>query len=186
MEDTQIVDMYLNRNEDAIKETSEKYGYKLVALSNSIVNNFETAKECENDTYMQAWNLIPPHEPRDYLYIFLARIVRHISLSCCRKNNALKRKSFIAELSTEMEQCIPSPDNVECKIDEILLGEAINLFLSKLNQDKRKIFVRRYWYLESIEDISLRFGISTGKVKTTLFRCRKKLREYLEKEGFIL
>ncbi len=186
MEDNQIVDMYLNRDEDAIVYTAEKYGHKLMALSNSIVKNLQTAEECENDTYMQAWKLIPPHEPKDYLYAFLAKIVRHISLSCCRRSNSLKRKAFVSELSTEMEQCISAPDDVECRIDEILLGEAINAFLSRLNSDKRKIFVRRYWYLDSIEDISMRFGISNSKVKSTLFRGRKQLREYLEKEGYSL
>ena len=186
MEDTQIVDMYIKRNEEAIGFTSEKYGKKLLSLSESIVKNLHTAEECENDTYMQAWKLIPPHEPRDYLYAFLARIIRHISLSCCRKNNSLKRKAFVYELSTEMEQCISAPDDVECRIDEILLGEAINTFLSGLDSYKRKIFVRRYWYLDSIEDISLKFGISNSKVKSTLFRCRKQLREYLKKEGYSL
>lgn len=186
MEDNRIVELYLMRDETAIKQTTEKYGSRLRSLSYVIVNDKQTAEECENDTYMEAWNTIPPHEPRNYLYAFLARISRNISLNCCRNRNRLKRRAFICELSTEMEQCIPSPDDVECRIDDIALGNAINGFLAKLDEEKRNIFVRRYWYLDSVAAISKRFVLSESKVKTTLFRCRNGLREYLEKEGYTL
>ena len=127
---------------------------------------------------------IPPHEPRSYLYAFLARIIRHLSLNCCRDRSRLKRSAFICELSAEMEQCIPAPDDVQCRIEDKVFADAINEFLSRLDEEKRNIFVRRYWYLDSIASISERFALSQSKIKTTLFRCRNELREYLEKEGY--
>ncbi len=186
MEDKKIVELYLRRDETAIRHTSEKFGNRLRFLAYGIVNDRQTAEECENDTYMEAWNSIPPHEPKGYFYAFLARITRHISLNCCRERSRLKRSAFICELSAEMEQCIPSPDDVECRIDDMALSEAINGFLGKLSKEKRNIFMRRYWYLDSIADISKRFALSESKVKTMLFRSRKQLREYLEKEGYTL
>ena len=186
MEDNEIVELYMLRNETAIKHTSEKYGIRLRSLANSIVNDVQTAEECENDTYMEAWNTIPPHEPRNYLYAFLARIIRHISLDICRSRNRLKRSAFVCELSAEMEECIPAPDDVECRIDDMALREAINGFLSTLDEEKRNIFIRRYWYLDSVASISKRFVLSESKVKTMLFRCRNELRKYLEKEGYTI
>lgn len=186
MNDDRIIELYLMRDEEAIKLTAEKYGSRLRSLAYGIVNNRQTAEECENDTYLKAWNAIPPHEPRGYLYAFLARITRHVSLNCCRARDQLKRSAFICELSAEMEQCIPSPDDSECLMDDAALRNAINGFLGKLKEEKRNIFVRRYWYLDSVADISKRFDLSESKVKTTLFRCRRELRDYLEKEGYTL
>ena len=186
MNDDRIIELYLMRDEEAIKLTAEKYGSRLRSLAYGIVNNRQTAEECENDTYLKAWNAIPPHEPRGYLYAFLARITRHVSLNCCRARDQLKRSAFICELSAEMEQCIPSPDDSECLMDDAALRNAINGFLGKLSEEKRNIFVRRYWYLDSVADISKRFDLSESKVKTTLFRCRRELRDYLEKEGYTL
>ena len=186
LDDNRIVELYLRRDETAIKQTTEKFGSRLRSLAYGIVGDPQTAEECENDTYMEAWNTIPPHEPRSYLYAFLARITRHISLNCCRDRSRLKRSAFICELSAEMEQCIPAPDDAECRIDNVALSDAINGFLSKLDEEKRNIFVRRYWYLDSVAAISKRFTLSESKVKTTLFRCRTGLREYLEKEGYSL
>lgn len=184
MDDGIIIELFFERDETAIRHTSDKYGNRLRSLSHSIVKDKQTAEECENDTYMEAWNTIPPHEPRSYLYAFLARIIRHISLNCCRDRSRLKRSAFICELSAEMEQCIPAPDDVQCRIDDIAFASAINEFLSQMDGEKRNIFVRRYWYLDSIADISERFALSQSKIKTTLFRCRNGLREYLEKEGY--
>ena len=186
LDDNKIVEMYLVRDEDAIKQTKEKYGKRLWSLSYGIVCDFQTAEECENDAYMEAWSTIPPHEPKSYFYAFLARIVRHISLNCCRNRDRLKRSAFICELNAEMEQCIPSPDDLECRLNDMVLREAINSFLQTLDDEKRNIFVRRYWFLDSIASISKRFNCSESKVKTTLFRCRNQLREHLETEGYIL
>ena len=186
MDDAGIVELYLLRNEDAIGQTSTKYGSRLRALSLGIVLDQETAEECENDTYLEAWNSIPPHEPRSYLYAFLARITRHISLNCCRDRSRLKRSAYIVELSTEMEECIPAPNDLDCRMDDLALSEAINGFLRSLDKEKRNIFVRRYWNLDTISDISIRFAVSESKVKTTLVRCRRDLRQWLEKEGYTL
>jgi len=184
MDDNGIVELYLLRDETAIRQTSDKFGNRLRALAYGIVNDHQAAEECESDTYMEAWNTIPPHEPRDYMYAYLARITRHISLDLCRKRNRLKRSAFICELSTEMEECIPAPDDIQCRVDEIVLKEAVNGFLKGLDEEKRNIFLRRYWYLDSIASISKRFSLSESKVKTMLFRCRRQLREYLDKEGY--
>ncbi len=184
MDDNKIVELYLERDENAISETRDKYSTRLCALSYNIVNDIHTTEECENDTYMQAWKSIPPHEPRDYLYAFLARIIRHISLNRCRDNNRLKRSAFICELSNELEQCIPSTNNIDNFIDDLVFGEIINSFLTTIGEEKRNIFLRRYWYFDSIADISKRFGITKSKVKTTLFRIRNELRQHLEKEGY--
>ena len=186
MEDEKIVELYFERNESAIERTSEKFGKRLRAVSNGILKDIETAEECENDTYLEAWNIIPPNEPKTYFYAFLARIIRNISLNCCRKKNALKRNAFVCELSAEMEECIPSPDDMDCRIDDMVFAEIINKFLSELDAEKRKIFVRRYWYMDSVTEISEKLLLSESKVKTSLFRTRKKLREFLEKEGYAL
>lgn len=115
-----------------------------------------------------------------------ARITRHIALNCCRSRNRLKRSALFCELSFEMEQCIPSPSNAECRLESRLFSEAVNGFLETLSEEKRNIFLRRYWYFDSITDISIRFSLSQSKVKTTLCRTRKQLQKYLEKEGYIL
>lgn len=183
MDDSQIVTLYLQRDEIAIEKTAEKFGGRLRALAQGIVEDLQTAQECENDTYLAAWNAIPPHEPRTYLYPFLARITRHVALNCCRDRSRLKRSAHICQLSAEMEQCIPAAYS---PIDDMFLGDAINRFLGALSQENRIIFLRRYWYLDSIATISQRLTISQNKVKTVLFRCRKQLREQLEKEGYTL
>lgn len=186
MEDEKIVEQFLARNEDAIKMTSDKYGKRLRMLSMGIVQDLSTAEECENDTYMEAWQSIPPHEPREYLYAFLARITRHISLNCCRMRDSLKRKAFICELTDELEQCIPSDSSVEERLDEIVLKDRLNSFIGGLSAEKRNIFLRRYWYLDSITTIAKRYGMSESKIKTMLYRIRKELYRVLEKEGYML
>lgn len=186
LDDIKIVELYLKRDEEAIKLTSDKYGARLKKLAYRIVNDIQTAQECENDTYLQAWKSIPPNEPRDYFYPFLARITRHISFNCCREKNALKRNAHICELSREMEECLPDSEDVENTINEMLLKETINGFLSTLKEEKRNIFLRRYWFMDSIEEISNRYEISKSKVKIILFRIRKHLRKYLEKEDYMI
>lgn len=186
MDDEKIVKLYLHKDETAIQRTQMKYGQRLKALSMSIVDDWQIAEECENDTYMEAWNLIPPHEPKSYLYAFLARITRHLSLNYCRERNRLKRSAFINELSAEMEQCIPGANDMECHLDNWVLQQAINGFLGTLSEEKRNIFLRRYWYLDSVATISKRYALSQSKVKTMLFRMRNQLRKYFEQGGYDL
>ena len=184
MEDEKIVALYLLRDETAITLTAEKFGGRLRSLAYGITNDRQASEECENDTYMEAWNRIPPHEPRQYLYAFLARITRHIALNYCRNHSRLKRSALLCELSAEMEDCIPAPDDIECRMDDIAFGEAINGFLRMLSHEKRNIFLRRYWYMDSVAEIASRFDLTESKVKTTLHRCRNELRKYLIKEGY--
>ena len=186
MEDTKIVDLFLGRDEKAIDMVSEKYGSRLRAISCRITADYTVSEECENDTYLEAWNRIPPNEPRAYLFQFLAKIIRNISINRCVEWRRLKRSAFISELTDEMEQCIPGQANVESQLEGKLLGEAISNFLYSQPKEKRIIFMHRYYYLDSISAIAKRFGYSESKVKTMLFRMRGNLREYLIKEGYIL
>jgi len=186
MEDSRIVDAYLARDESAIRHSAEKYGARLRALAYSILEDRLSAEECENDTYLQAWGAIPPHEPRDYLYAFLARITRHLSLDFCRRRSRLKRSAYVTSLGLELEDCIPDPNDLDCRLDELALKEALDAFLGSLSPQKRAIFLRRYWYLDSISAIAQRFGCGESQVKVSLHRCRRQLRAYLEKEGLSL
>lgn len=186
MKDDRIVEAYLARNEAAILETQDKYGRCLRNLSYQITADRFTAEECENDTYLQAWNSIPPHEPKTYLFAFLARITRHLSLNCCRNRNRLKRQAFLYEFSAEIEQCIPAPDDTSCRLDDIAFAEMINRFLGTLNAKKRNVFLRRYWYFDTIPAIAERYQMGQSAVKTMLLRTRRQLHDFLEQEGYHL
>lgn len=185
MEDEKIVELYRTRNEHAIEETAAKYGRRLRDISYGITEDRMTAEECENDAYLEAWNSIPPHNPVDYLYAYLARIVRHLSLDACRRRNRLKRNAHITELTAEMAECIPSPEDASSRLEAWELGEAISRYLRTLNEEKQAVFLRRYWYLDSVESIAQRLGISRSKVKMTLLRCRNGLKQYLKMEGYL-
>lgn len=186
MEDRAIVSLYLQRDEGAIAATQEQYGKRLRTLSYRIVGDLPTAEECENDTYYQAWHTIPPHTPYDYLFAFLGRITRHLSLNCCRERSALKRQGFVTALGDELTEAIPAPDDAACRLEEQELKAAINGFLSTLSKEQRTIFLRRYWYMEDIATIAWRYHFTKSKVKTSLHRTREKLRDYLVKEGYEL
>ncbi len=185
-EDKDIVKMFLARNENAIAESRKKYGSKLQRISFNITADRSAAEEVENDTYFTAWNSIPPKEPYTYFYAFLARIARNISLSLCRGRSRLKRSAHIVELSEEMEQCIPSNEDIADRLDGDILAEKISDFLMTKSEEKRGVFMRRYWFLDSVESISKRFGLKESNVKTILFRLRNELKDYLEREGYDL
>ncbi|MBQ4613237.1 MAG: RNA polymerase sigma factor [Clostridia bacterium] len=186
MEDGKIVDLYFERDETAITHTADKYGRSLRSLALGITEDMRTAEECENDTYFKAWNAIPPHDPSEYLFAFLARITRNLALGRLRADSRKKRSAHIAQLSAELEQCIPAPDDTPCRVDERLLREALNRFLGSLSEQKRCVFVRRYWFADSVTAIAARYSISQSKVKSMLWRCRNELRQYLVKEGYDL
>ncbi len=186
MEDAKIVQLYLERDETAIRHTAVKYGSRLRSLSFSITSDDLTSEECENDTYLETWNRIPPNEPKTYFYAFLARITRHISIDRCRERTSLKRNGHIVELSEELEMCLPASNDVDSVVNAKILGEAISQFLFTLSQEKRVIFMRRYFYLDTVSEISRRLSLSKSKVKTSLFRIRNDLRDYLIKEGYTL
>ena len=184
LEDEEIVALYRDRDERAVARTAEKYGARLRSLASGITGDAQTAEECENDTYLEAWNTIPPQDPAGYLYAYLARIARHLALDACRRRNRLKRSAHIAELTAEMEECIPAPDDTAASFEAKELGEAIGRWLRTLGEEKRTVFMRRYWYLDPVETIARRYGFGKSKVKMILLRCRKELKEYLEKEGY--
>ncbi len=186
LNDETIVDLYLQKDEKAIFESSKKYGIKLKRISFNIVQNISDAEECENDTYLSAWNSIPPHSPKQYLFSFLAKIIRNLSINLYNKNRAQKRYANIVELTKEMEECIPSPNDEVCKITETELTESISKFLKTLAKEERAVFVTRYWYSEPIKEIANKFGISGSKVKSMLMRTRNKLKKYFESEGLEL
>lgn len=183
MNDEEIVRLYLKRDENAIRQSKAKYGQRILNISRNITSDAFTAEEVENDTYFRAWENIPPKEPYTYLFAFLARIARNLSLSVCRERGRLKRNAHIVELSEEMEECLPASGGVEETADVDMLIELINSFLFSKPEEKRNIFMRRYWFLDSVESIAKRYGLSESNVKTSLHRMRNELRAYLEKEG---
>ena len=184
MEDAEIVTLYLERNEAALTATAEKYGAALRRVAYGILGDAQAAEECENDTYLQAWNSIPPHEPKSYLFPFLGRITRHVAIDRCRKANAAKRQGAVAELTKEMEACLPAGGDPAEALDEKALAGAINAFLATLSETQRGVFLRRYWFFDPIGDIAARYGMTKSGVKTMLFRLRERLREHLRKEGY--
>lgn len=186
MEDEKIIDLYMARNEDAIRHTCEKYGSRLSHISLRITEDIQTSEECVNDTYLEAWKRIPPNEPRKYFFAFLSRIIRNISINRCIEKKRIKRTAYIVDLTAEMEQCIPNPNDVDSRMEGAELGRVISVFLRRLPKEKRLMFMQRYYYLDSVASIAKRFGCSDSKVKTTLFRIRNDLREYLIKEGYTI
>ena len=182
-EDRVLVEQYLARDEQAIAGTARKYGRALTVLSERITEDASDAEDCVNDTYLDAWNCIPPHRPYDYLYAFLARITRHLSLDRIRYRNRLRRDGTVVELSAELEACIPSPDNDPVSWGDDRFATVLNAFLASEKTLSRRIFLRRYWHMDSIEQIAARYGVTKGSVKSSLFRSRERLRAHLEKEG---
>lgn len=184
MDDTMIIDLYLARNEDASLQTEIKYGARLRRLSEKILCDAADAEEAVNDTLLTAWNCIPPHEPRDYFYRFLARIDRCASLNILKKRQRLT--SRVTALTDELAQCLPSRDTTEEIVDSGELVSVLEAFLGTLSPEARQMFMRRYWYADSIADIAVLFGCGESRVKTSLMRTRKKLREYLEANSWTI
>jgi len=184
MEDSRIVDMYWERDEAALKETATKYGRYLNSISFGILHDAEDAKECVNDTYNDAWESMPPHRPL-LLSTFLGKITRRISIDLLRKKHADKRGGGEMALALdELDECVQGSGNVEDEVVRKELVKKISELLQCLPETERKVFMRRYWYIDSVAEIAERFGFSESKVKSMLFRTRNKLREELQKEGY--
>ena len=181
MTDSQIIALFWDRNEDAIQETDAVYGRKLFTISDKILRSHHDAEESVSDTYMKAWESIPPQKP-NYFFAYLAKICRNFSLRRIEWNAAEKRNAEIVTLTTEMETCIPD-QSYERKLEGEELGRVLNRFLESLSLDSRLIFMRRYWYTDSIQEIAERYQMSQSKVKTQLHRTRNKLQLFLESEG---
>lgn len=184
MEDKEIIDLYLAREERAIQETDGKYGKYCFSIANNILESPEDSQECVSDTYLAAWNNIPPRLPA-VLATFLGKITRNISLNRWRNRSAYKRGGGQVTLALEeLEECLTTGESAEDKVMKKELLRSLNRFLGGLPDTERNIFVCRYWYLDSTEDIASRFGFSKSKVTSMLHRTRGKLRRHLEKEGF--
>lgn len=183
MEDSKIIDLYWDRDQNAIVRSQEKYGRYCSRIAGNILRSREDCEECVNDTWLRAWNAMPAERP-DILSAFLGAITRNLSLDRYRRNTSKKRGSGeITYIFDEMQDCIGG-NEIDGHLDAMVLTESINRFLEKMSQDNRIIFVRRYWYMDSIEEITKRYKLSESKVKSSLFRSRKKLHEHLLKEGF--
>lgn len=186
MDDKQIVDLYWARSENAISETSKKYGKYCHYIAGNILHNNEDSEECVNDTYLRAWEAMPPHRP-EKLSAFLGKIVRNLALDRYKQHTAKKRGDGQVPIALdELQDCIPASDSATEGIDDFILIDIFNRFLAGLPAEKRKIFVRRYWYLSPIKEIANDYSISESKVKVTLLRIRNDLRQVLEKEGVSL
>lgn len=183
MEDSKIIERYFQRDETAISDTKECYGERLRAVAFRILQNKQDAEECENDTYLKAWESIPPHRPR-YFFAYLAKICRNTALHILEKLNAEKRQAVMVELTAELSECLPDQKSTET-VSTRELGEIISTFLETISQENRIIFVRRYFLTESVSEIALALGVSQSKVKSSLFRTRNKLREALTKEELL-
>lgn len=185
MEDARIIDLFWARSENAIAETSTKYGKYCYTIAYNILANTEDAEESVNDTYLNAWNSMPPYRPVT-LSTFLGKITRRVSIDKWRGRTAEKRGSGeMVQVLDELSACVPSSQNVEHEIEATELAEEINHFLKSISRLERQVFTCRYWYLDSIADISRQFGFSEGKTKMMLFRTRKHLMKYLVKRGVV-
>ena len=183
MEDEHIVALYWDRSENAIAETASKYGKYCYSIAYNILADHNDAEESVNDTYLGAWNSMPPHKPA-ILSTFLGKITRRIAIKKWQKGHAAKRGGGeIAIAFDELEECIPAGQNVEQEMEAAELGKVIDKFVMLLPLTERNIFICRYWYLDAVSDICQQFGFSQSKVKSMLHRTRKKLQVYLKKEG---
>ena len=183
MDEKQIIDLYWFRSERAIEETAKKYGTFCHSIAYNILANHQDSEECVNDTYLQTWNAIPPRKPNK-LSAFLGKITRNLALKKYEKSTARKRGGGQVVLALEeLGECIPAPDAVERRLEDSVLAEKLNLFLGNLTAEQRKLFLRRYWKLDSIKEIAMDYGITESKVKMSLMRTRGKLKSFLEQEG---
>ena len=184
MEDRKILELYLTRSEQAIRETEAKYGGYCYSVAMNILENRQDAQECVSDTWFSAWNSIPPQSPR-VLATFLGSITRNLAIDRWRKLNARKRggKETVLALE-ELGECTASSD-MEAEIAQRELARILNDFLENLPETERHVFLCRYWYFDSAQDIALHFGFSSGKVRSMLHRTRKKLQSHLKREGLL-
>ena len=184
MDDQKIIHLYFARDQEAVQRTEDKYRKSLYRLSYGILRSYEDAEENANDTLMAAWQNIPPIKPES-LYAYLSCICRTLALKRLEKNHAKKRSAEIIALTQEMESCIPA-NRMTAEIDEEDLGGCLDRFLSGLDQEKRLLFLHRYWRMESIAEISAGFGWSESRVKSALYRIRKELKTFLKDKDFLL
>lgn len=185
MEDNQLLELLWKRDETVLDEMSSKYKNYCYSISYNIVRDSEDAAECVNDTWLGAWNSIPPNRPKQ-LKTYLGKITRNISIKRWDEKNTIKRGGGQVPLALEeLTECIPSNFSLEKTVQMTELVQMINQFLIALPKNEMKVFICRYWYLDSVKTIAEQFGFSQSKVKSMLFRTRKKMVQYLESRGVI-
>ena len=184
--DAEIIKLYWERDQQAIQLTAEKYEPYCSRIAQNILQDPGDAEECVNDTWLGAWNSMPPQKPQ-VLAAFLGKLTRNLAINRYRHNTAQKRGGGQAVMVLEeLGDLVSGADTVAQEIDRRELVSAINAFLSTLPAEKRSIFLRRYWYFESVADIAVKFGMNENQVSVLLYRLREKLRKHLEKGGFTL
>ncbi len=186
MEDKQIVDLYWERSEAAISESANKYGRYCHSIAYRILFDEQDSCECVNDTWLKAWDSMPPHRPA-LLSAFLGKITRNLAINRYHFERADKRGGGELPVALEeLQDCIPGTQSVESVADDLVLKDVIGRFLAQLSADDRRIFLQRYWYFCQIKEIAKDFGMTQSRVKMSLLRSREKLRAMLEKEGIWL
>ena len=184
MDDKNIIDLFYERSEQAVGELAKKYGKLVRHIAENILRDMDDAEECENDTYLACWNSIPPEYPLA-LTSYVCRIARNMAVSKYRSNTALKRNGHYDIALDELTECISVRASMEDEIQAKELGQAINGFLTDLRAEDRLIFVRRYWFSDSVSHIAKLVGTSENRISVRLFRIREKLRRFLKKEGLL-
>lgn len=185
MDDGQIISLYFERDEAAISETAAKYGKFCHSIALNILSVNVDAEECVNDTYLQAWNSIPPQRPNMFR-AWLGRVVRNLAINLWNKNHRQKRYAGLEQLFDELEDCIPSPGTLEQKIEEEELVSFLNTWLASLSQEDRVLFVRRYWNGETVKELAAAYRTTPGNMAKRMYKLRQQLRFRLEEEGYWL
>ena len=184
MNDEDIIELYWSRSENAISETDKKYRQSCMSVANNILNDISDSEECVNDTYLTAWNTIPPQRPK-YFPAFLFKIVKNTAITRFYYNHREKRRKEVSVSFDELDECVADASVTDDTVNLREIADAINEFLSGLSREKRVVFVRRYWYYDSISQIAQLCGISEEKTKSMLMRIRNKLKDFLQKRGLI-
>ena len=186
MEDSEIVALYWARDQQAISESADKYGTYCASIARNILESPEDAEECVSDTWFRAWNAMPPQRP-DILSAFFGRITRNLAFDRYRSRSAAKRGGReTALVLEELRDCVSGRDEAQQHLDYQELLADLNGFLRSLPKEKRRLFLRRYWYAEPIAEIAKDFGMRENHISVTLHRLRKQLRDYLQERGHTL
>ena len=185
MTDTEIINLFFERSEQAIDELAKKHGNAVARVARNILGNEQDTEECVNDTYLGAWNAIPPHRPSP-LRTFVCKIARNLATKKYHANTAVIRNSQYDLALDELEEYLADNSSVDEAYDAKELAEAINGFMATLNYSDRFLFTRRYWFSDPVQDIAKMAHSTTNSVTVRLFRIREKLRLYLEKEGLLV
>lgn len=182
MDDLAIIELYHKRDEQAIAESDRKYGGMCRSIALHLLGNREDAEECVNDTWYAAWRKMPPERPAS-LGAFLGRITRNLSVSRWRREHAQKRNDGLEVLLAELEECVPSAETVESTVERKMLAEVIGAWLDTLEREEQWLFIRRYWYADSVKDLASTLREQPNTCSQRLCRLRKELRIFLESKG---